>query len=385
MPRIARIDLYPCRYPVKGYFKFFISPLTGSPQGRAAVIVKITSDDGTVGWGQSIPIETWSYETLESSFVVMRDYFAPLLIGSDPTDIEGACTLMDRAVAPSFSTGMPLSRAGIDIALHDLSGKLSGQNLGSFFGAAKPGLSSVALSWTVNATSPEEAEKQVDEGLRRGYGNFNFKVAPDPVLDLQLARLIKEKVPDGFLWADANGGYDLESALGVLPRLADAGVDVIEAPLRPNRIRGYGELKKQGALPIYMDEGIVSPVELEEFIALGMMDGIVIKPSRCGGLASAARQIELIRNCGLKWLGSGLADPDIALAASAGLFSARGIDAPAALNGPQFISETVLSLPLAIEGDRLSVPEGPGLGIEVDEEKVLLLTEASGFKIASVV
>jgi len=52
MLRITRIDLYPCRYPIKGYFKFFLSPQSGEPQGRAAVIVKVTADDGTVGWGR---------------------------------------------------------------------------------------------------------------------------------------------------------------------------------------------------------------------------------------------------------------------------------------------------------------------------------------------
>jgi L-alanine-DL-glutamate epimerase-like enolase superfamily enzyme len=180
------------------------------------------------------------------------------------------------------------------------------------------------------------------------------------------------------LWADANGGYDAQSALRAAPRLADAGVDVLESPLRPNRISGYQALKKQGALPILMDEGVVSPIDLEEFINLGMLDGVAMKPARCGGLASARRQIELCLERKLIWLGSGLTDPDISLAASLGLYGAFGLKKPAALNGPQFLTGDVLKKPLRIENGLAYVPEGPGLGVEVDENKVVELMKRCG-------
>jgi L-alanine-DL-glutamate epimerase-like enolase superfamily enzyme len=124
-----------------------------------------------------------------------------------------------------------------------------------------------------------------------------------------------------------------------------------------------------------MDEGVVSPVELVEFIRLKMLDGLAMKPARCGGLMSNKRQIEIIEQEGLIWVGSGLVDPDIALAASLGLYGAFGLKQPAALNGPQFLTMDVLRTPLRIEGDQAHVPAGPGLGIEVDEDKVRQLAE----------
>jgi muconate cycloisomerase len=158
--------------------------------------------------------------------------------------------------------------------------------------------------------------------------------------------------------------------LDTAPKLAAVGVDVLEAPIKPNHLRGYQRLVRQAALPIYMDEGVVSPVELEEFIHLKMLHGLAMKPSRCGGLLSAKAQIELVQNRGLSWLGSGLTDPDISLAATLCLYGAFGLKKPAALNGPQFLTADVLAKPLAIVGDRAEVPTGPGLGIEVDEEKI---------------
>ncbi len=372
--KIDSIDLFPMRYPMTGYFKFFTGP-HGSA-GRAAVIVKITADDGTVGWGQSVPIAKWSYETLETATVVLREYFAPVLIGHDPTDIRGAHAEMDGALAPGFTTGMPISRAGIDLALHDLAGKLSGKSLAQMWDKLKGG--PLTLSWTVNVTSLDDIGSVMDLGKKHGYRHFNIKVAPDPEFDVAMAREVRRLAPESFLWADANGGYDLETALKAAPRLADAGVDVLEAPLRPNRISGYQALKKQGALPILMDEGVVTPIDLEEFHKLGMLDGVAMKPARCGGLLSNKGQIEFCQKQGLLWLGSGLTDPDISMAASLGLYGAFGLKKPAALNGPQFLTADVLKKPLRIENGVAYVPDGPGLGIEVDEDKVIEMMKKSG-------
>jgi L-alanine-DL-glutamate epimerase-like enolase superfamily enzyme len=120
-----------------------------------------------------------------------------------------------------------------------------------------------------------------------------------------------------------------------------------------------------------MDEGIVSCVELEEFIKLKCLDGITIKVARCGGITEARRQIELIQNTGLMWLGSGLTDPDISLAASLALYDAYDLQPAAALNGPQFLQSSILKAALETSNGSLGVPSGPGLGVEVDEAKLI--------------
>jgi len=116
-----------------GFFKFFQEP--GGADGRAAVLVKMTGADGTVGSGQSVPISTWIYETLETATIAIREYLAPALVGRDPHDFEGAHRVMDAALAPGFTMGMPLARAGLDLALHDLAANLA---LYGAFGLAKP-------------------------------------------------------------------------------------------------------------------------------------------------------------------------------------------------------------------------------------------------------
>ncbi len=371
--KISRIEIFPVRYPMTGHFKFFTGP-HGS-KGRAAVIVKMTADDGTVGWGQSVPVAKWSYETLETATIVLRDYFSPQLIGRDPLDVDGANAAMDKALAGGFSTGMPISRAGLDVALHDLAGRISGKSLAQMWGRPRGG--PLTLSWTLNPRKLDDVDALIDAGWQLGYRNFNIKVAPDPAFDVALAKRVRKRVPKGFLWADANGGYEPDAALAVAPKLADAGVDVLEAPLKPNRISSYQALKKQGALPILMDEGVISPVDLAQFIRLKMIDGVAMKHSRCGGLVSARQQIELVTKAGLMWLGSGLTDPDISLAATLALYGAYSLKKPAALNGPQFLTFDLLRKPLKVKDGKMQVPMGPGLGIEVDEALLAELVKQS--------
>ena len=365
--KIARIEVFPVNYPMVGRFKFFEGP-QGHMQGRAAALIKITADDGSVGWGESVPIPKWSYETLETVTSTIRNYLAPELIGRDVFDIIGAHQVMNRNIAPSFATGQPIAKAGVDIALHDLIGKITRQSIPQMW-QRKPA-EKIKLSWTLNPKKLTDLDGLIAEGQKRGYRHFNVKVAPDPAFDIEMCKQLRKQVPDCFLWADANGGYDTETAMQVAPKLADVGVDVLEQPLSTNRISGYRALKKQGALPILMDEGVVSPETLMEFIRLDMLDGVAMKPARCGGLISAKRQIEILQDAGLIFLGSGLTDPDISLAATLALYGAFSYDRPAALNGPQFIQTSVLQHPLSVHNGEMDVPGKPGLGIIVDETKI---------------
>lgn len=367
--KIAAVEAFPVVYPVVGRFKFLETP-DGKPGGRASVLVKITAEGGAVGWGQSVPIPRWSYETLETVTTTVRKYLAPVLVGRDAFDGDAIQAEMDHAIAPSFSTGQPIAKAGIDLALFDLTGRIEGRSAADRWGREGAGRRKIELSWTLNPKTLDDVERLVAEGKARGYRHFNVKVAPDPVFDLALCRMVKKLVPEGFLWADANGGYDLDTALAVAPKLADAGVAVLEQPLPSNRLSGYRKLVRQKALPILMDEGIVSSVELQEFIELGLLDGVAMKPARCGGLTEARRQVWILRSRGLRFLGSGLTDPDLALAAALLLYGAYDLQYPAALNGPQFLGASLLKRPFVVEDGALAVPDGPGLGVEIDESRI---------------
>lgn len=365
--RIVSIETFPARYPVIGRFKFFPSSGNVRPT-RDTVMVKICDDAGNTGWGQSVPSPTWSYETMETVRTTIERHLGPALIGLNPFDTDGVWRVLNRTIAPSFSTGQPICKAGIDLALFDLTGRALRQTASQRW--KRNGLKTITLSWTVDARTLEEVEAAVAEGRQRGFHNFNVKVGPDSAFDVQMCAAIRRLVPEAFVWVDANGGYDLDTALAVAPKFADLGVNALEQPLPANCLVGYRELRQQGALPILMDEGIVSLADLQTFHQLGLLDGVAMKVPRCGGLTEARRILEYMERHGLLFFASGLTDPDLSLAATLLLYGAFDLKHPAALNAPQFLGGSFLQTAISIQGDQATVPSGNGLGVEVNESLV---------------
>jgi muconate cycloisomerase len=377
MARIVAVDIARVDYPLVGEFKFFKTP------ARPTIVLRATDGDGLEGWGQAVPVETWTYETVESVESTLRHYLAPAVLGADPSDIEDVHARMERAIRPSFSMGQPLAKAAIDLACYDLWGKQVGRSAGDLLPGESLGgtkASAVRLSWTVQAPALEAAERQLEAGRALGYAHFNIKIGPPQTeaYDLELVRTVMRFAPGGFHWADANTSYTLDTALAMAPRLADLGLRAIESPLPPNRLRDYQALKRLGALPVLMDEGIVSPVEVGEFIALGMLDGIAMKVARCGGLWNAARIATLLHDHGLRLFASGLTDPELSMAASAHFFAWAGLSLPAALNGPQYIADRgTTDAAFRARGDVMPVPTGPGLGLVPNEHTRRSLSPAA--------
>jgi muconate cycloisomerase len=362
MARIVSVDIARVDYPLVGEFKFF------KTQARPTVVLRLTDDNGLEGWGQSVPIETWTYETTESVETTLRHYLAPALLGADPRDIADIHARMERAIRPSFSVGQPLCKAAVDLACYDLWGQQTKQPVTALLGGAKT--DRVRLSWTINAPTLAGVERLLEQGRALGYANFNIKVGSPQTTayDLDLVRTVTAFAPGGFHWCDANTSYDLDTALTMAPKFADLGLKALESPLPPNRFRDYRALKRQSALPILMDEGIVAPAEVDEFIALDMLDGIAMKVARCGGLWNATRIATLLRDHGLLLFASGLTDPELSMAASAHFFGWAGLDLPAALNGPQYIAERGTGdAAFRARGDVMLVPTGPGLGIAIPD------------------
>ena len=400
MSEITRVEIGRFDYAVAGEFKFF-APGPDGRITRPSVLVRLTDADGQTGWGQAVPVPSWTYEPVETVLTTLRHYLAPLLLGRDPADFAGLHAAMNTAIRPAFSTGQPLCKAALDLACHDLAGKQRNVPAWKLFGEltgvgghaplpafpssskvapmrardvpAHPdrahALSALTLSWTVASPKPAVIEQQLTEGRARGYQNFNIKVGypQSAEYDLDLARRVRAFAPESFLWADANTGYTPEQALAIAPKLRAAGVDVLESPLPPTQIRGYQTLKKQGALPILMDEGIVGPEVAAEFIALGLLDGMALKPARNAGLWPSVQIVNELRAHGLLILGSGLTDPDFSLAAAAQLYAWAGLTHPCALNGPQFLADSLVGTALLAKNDVLTVPTGPGLGLTPDE------------------
>jgi L-alanine-DL-glutamate epimerase-like enolase superfamily enzyme len=172
------------------------------------------------------------------------------------------------------------------------------------------------------------------------------------------------------VWADANQGYNLHQAREVAPRLAAAGVDVLEQPLPADRMHLMRELRKSVQMPLAVDESSVSPADFFAHAAEGLVDYLVVKVTRSGGAWPTLTQISVAEAAGLPLLVSGLTDGLLTKVAVCQIAAAFGCAGPAALNGSQFTDESALFPAKAkVESDgTVHLPTGAGIGVRPDEE-----------------
>jgi L-alanine-DL-glutamate epimerase-like enolase superfamily enzyme len=366
--KIERIEVQPVRLPLKALSRLSRGVPRTMEEGKRIVLVKMTADDGTVGWGEAGPSRRWSAETTESCYTSIKQYLAPVLIGRDPFDIAGLHAAMNTEIAPGLDPGQPIAKSALDLAAHDLVCRSLGIPLQDWLGAK--GSDRIELSWLVTPPDVEGVLQSVQAGLKEGYRAFKVKVGHEPKLDIERVRAVVSAAKDCTVWVDANQGYTLDEALRAARGFETLGIDLFEQPIPMGEFYGMKKLLSGTDMTIALDESAMGLPVVIELIRREAVEALVIKVNKVGGIHYARQLCDLARNAGLALIGSGLMDAPIGFAAAVHLFAAYGIAYPCDLNGPQHIAEDYLAKPYPMEGRFALVPKGPGLGIEIDEAKV---------------
>lgn len=372
MRTIRAIDVFPIQLPVLATFKFSSGSAGQAGDLVPVVLVRITDSEGTSGWGESRPMPAWSYETAQTVTTTIRSYLAPVLLGMEITDRYECQRRMQKVIGIGPSTGQPLAKAAVDMALHDLCARAVGLPLRCYLGGSVE-RNTVALSYTVIAPDIADVEPVVHEALQQGYRHFNFKAAVNEKTDIAVAQALRKSAgPDAFIWADANQGYQRHQVLRIAEAFAHAGVDVLEQPLPADQLYLMQEVRSHCSLPLAVDEASVSPADFFQYAARNLVDYLVIKLARSGGIWPTLQQIATAQAAGLPLLVSGLTETLLSRMASCQVATAAGFTGPAALNGRQFLDDSALYP----ERDRyeyqgaVHLPETPGIGVTIDEARL---------------
>lgn len=342
MNTIQSIDVFPIRLPVIGTFRFSSGSAGKAGDTAPFVLVRITASNGEIGWGEGRPMPQWSYETVEAVTTTIRNYLAPALSGHEVTDRWGLHRRMQSVIGRGPSTGFPIARAAIDMAVHDLCARNARLPLRSYLGGSSQ-RASVALSFTLTAHEVEAVRREIVEAREKGFRHFNFKAAVTPGTDIALAKAIRQAAgPEAFVWADANQGLQPHEALTIARSFADAGVNVLEQPFPADQLHLMRRLRQQAPVPLAVDEASVSPADFFQYVAEGLVDYLVVKVTRSAGLWPSLQQIAVAESAGIPLLVSGLTDSLLTKLAACQLALTFGHEGPAALNGSQFIDESLL-------------------------------------------
>lgn len=367
---ISRIETFPVALPTLRSFAVSGGSVATVGQPSVRVLVKVTASDGTAGWGEATPIPSWTYETLESITSTINQYLTPVALGRPVWDLDGLTRAFDRAINRGFTIGAPLAKSAVDVAVNDLLGRLLGVSVTTLWGGRR--LDSIQLAWIVATEGPGGAAASVAEGLSLGYEAFKVKIGLHGEReDAEMVAQVRRACGDRFLWVDANQGYTLDAAVRQARRMAELDVAAFEQPLPANDIVGLRRLRDVSPLPVALDESLRHPSDLATFLKLDAVDVAIAKVQRSGGLTLSRRLCAMAEDAGVRLMGSGLTESDLGLAASLHLFAAFGIDTPVDLNGRQFIeSPYATGNTVTVQNGRALVPNGPGLGVEVDDAMV---------------
>ncbi len=367
---IERVELFPVRLPMIKSFNF-ASGSAGAVGGTAPhLFVKMIDSEGRIGWGEGRPVPSWSYETLETTTMTVRHQLAPAIIGMPISDRRGIQLRMHQAIGRGPSTGQPIAKAALDIAVHDLCAQASGMTLRSFLGG-RDSQNRMELSYTLTGHDRASIIEEMGEGMAAGFHHFNFKAAVDPATDIEVAETVRAQIPDGgFVWADANQGFQLQQARTVARAFEAIGVDLLEQPLSADQTHLMRALRLQTSIALAVDEASVSPGDFFNYVSLGLVDYLVIKLTRSGGIWPTLQQIAVAQSAGLPLIVSGLTDGFITKVAACQVALASGFAGPAALNGSQFTAEDALFPQKALQERNGSVVlnNSPGLGVAPDED-----------------
>lgn len=336
---------------------------------QTLVIVRVTCTDGIVGCGEGTTIGGLAYgeESPESIKTNIDTYFAPLLKGMDASRPGAAMAKMRDCFQ-----GNRFAKCALETALFDAQAQRLNVPLSELFGGRVT--DRVDVAWTLASGDTgrdiDEAEQMLD---RRRHRVFKLKIGARALAD-DVAHVvaIKRALGDrGEVRVDVNQAWSESDAVWAARRFADAGVGLIEQPVAANDHAGLARLTKLAHVPIMADEALHGPGDAFALASTRAAHVFAVKIAQSGGLTGAASVAAIARAAHIDLYGGTMLEGAIGTMASAQLFSTFGeMRWGTELFGPLLLTEDILIEPLRYENFSLHLPQGPGLGIALDWERI---------------
>jgi len=377
--KITQIETIPIRLPTRRVHQW--ASLT-TPIG-VYVIIKLHTDEGLIGFGEAPVLKDWGGdhgkyfgETPQTTIHIINDILAPALAGQDPGRFEALHALMDKAVK-----GYPYCKAAIDAALYDVVGKKFAipayQLLGGLVRERVPIAHSLGLM---------EIDKAVDEAMQakaEGVKTIKLKGGVEQKRDIELVRRIREAIgPELNICVDANQGYPTaKAAVKVTKAMAEYNLLYMEQPVEG--IEQMAEVARRVDTPIMADESAWTPQDVIEIIQKKAADMVSIYTTKPGGMFKAKNVAAVAEAAGLKCNVNGSVETGVGNAANLHLAASTGVvtyGCVVPVSTPKgkgkggiagiYYQDDIIVDPFAYSDGDIVVSPKPGLGIELDEDKL---------------
>ena len=330
------------------------------------ILVRVEADNAVVGWGEAASAPTMTGETVESMMAAVA-YLAAAVEERPAEDIAGTVAAMATRMYANQA-----AKAAIEMALHDLVGRATGRPAHALLGGKQR--SRMAILGVISngelASDLREAERKKADG----YSAFKIKVGIDkPLIDGERTRRVCEILGrEALISSDANQGWSADEAVQYVRAVADAGLDFFEQPVHADDIDGMAAVAAAAAdIAIGADESIHSLADIRRHHERGAARGVSLKTIKLGGMRAVMEAGRLCDRLGLNVnVSAKTGESSIACAAATHIAAALPQIAWGLTLSNEGLSDDATARPIRIEHGHVEVSDRPGLGIDVDEDRV---------------
>jgi len=358
--------------------RFVIS--SGWWENRRILLLHVRDAHGVETWAECVcgHRPNYSPETIDTAWLALEAWLLPKVLG---VELEGPAIvkpLLDDGV-----NGHPMAKAVVEMAYWGLGAESEGVSLSDFIGGTREVIP-VGISLGIQK-SPSALVAKALEAVERGYRKVKLKIMPGA--DIEYVAAVREALgPDQALAVDANAAYTLEDS-DLLVELDAFGLVMIEQPLAAGDLYRHARLQELVSTPLCLDESIIDPASCEDMLALGSGRIVSIKPGRVGGFGNARRIHDISQHGHVPVCCGGMLESGIGRAYNVALASLPNFELPGDLSpSARYWAEDIVvpEWTMSSEGFVTVPRDRPGLGIEVDIERIeALTTRAKKFEAGS--
>lgn len=338
----------------------------GRETDRQCVLITLQAN-GLTGYGECVATRDpgYNYETAGTAWHILKDFIAPLILGEEVVDAE------DFQIRVAGIRGHHLAKAGVEMALWDLLGKRDGKSLREMLGGTRDRVD-VGVSIGIQE-SAAALVRTVGSYLEMGYRRVKIKIKPGR--EVEETSAVRRVYPELRLQVDANSAYTLETA-ETLKLLDDLNLLLIEQPLFEDDIWDHAKLQAVLKTPICLDESILSPRHARYAMEMDACQIINIKPARVAGLSQGVAIHDYCWTHNVPvWCG-GMLETGVGRASNLAIASLPGFILPGDISASdRYYQRDITNERFVLNDDStIDVPNGPGLGITIDEKALRQFT-----------
>jgi muconate cycloisomerase len=364
--RITRVEIIPVDVPRSRILSLSHYGRLGEGKPVGFVLTRVHTDEGIVGLGECPPLPPLSPESQPVIAAVLKNWIVPNILGLDPFDLEEAWRRMDH-YAPTY----PMAKAAVDMALWDIIGKSLRLPLHRLLGGGRA--ARIPLVGLVGLGTPEEVVRDAERYVSEGYRGLRLKIGPGR--DVECVRALREAFGgDVDIRVDCNQAYSKSSAVRVIRAMERFDIELVEQPTIWWDFNALADVARRVDTPIMPHESLYLISDVKALLDMGGIGVLGLKTYRPGGgVTSARRLLEAARVLNLPCLMHDDVELGVSLAAAAHIISAYSgvITHRCELSGyPEWLSDDVVTKPMRFIDGHAEVPDGPGLGVELDPGKV---------------